>query len=137
MMEDHRDDLAVIVAGYPEEMDSFIDSNPGLRSRFPRTINFPDYTTQELLDILMSMASEGGFRFGPGVLQRAGAALDAAPRDRGFGNARLARDLYEHMVRRLAVRIADRAPSDDELVTFTEADFEWIAPPPEARRIEA
>lgn len=66
-----------------------------------------------------------------------GAALDAAPRDRGFGNARLARDLSEHMVRRLAVRIADRAPSDDELVTFTKADFEWIAPPPEARRIEA
>ena len=44
-MEDHRDDLAIVAAGYPDEMQTFIDTNPGLKSRFTRTINFPDYTT--------------------------------------------------------------------------------------------
>ena len=50
-MEDHRDDLALIAAGYPTEMEEFIDANPGLKSRFTRFIDFPDYTTDELVEI--------------------------------------------------------------------------------------
>ena len=60
-MEDHRDDLAVIAAGYPEEMATLIDANPGLKSRFTRTVHFPDYTTEELVAIFSSMSATSSY----------------------------------------------------------------------------
>jgi hypothetical protein len=134
LMEDHRDDLAVIVAGYPDEMAEFIASNPGLRSRFPRTIGFPDYSNDELLEIFRSIAREAEYRLTPGIETLILKAFESAPRTEGFGNGRLVRDLFQHMVGRQAVRLADRTPSDEELGTLTLADFEWTAPEPERRR---
>lgn len=60
-MEDHRDDFIVIVAGYPEPMDEFLNSNPGLRSRFNKHINFSDYTSEELVSIFEGMCRHAGY----------------------------------------------------------------------------
>lgn len=130
LMEDRRDRLVVIVAGYTEEMATFIGSNPGLRSRFPKTIFFDDYTTEELLAILEGLAERYHYRFTEGARERMAEILDAAPRDRGFGNARLARNLFEAAVARHASRVVELAgtgeapadPSDEDLVTITAED---------------
>ena len=83
-MEDHRDDLAVIAAGYPEEMQRLIEANPGLESRFARTIHFPDYTTEELVAIFETMSEQHEYHLDEaGALQLA-AVIHAEPRGRGF-----------------------------------------------------
>jgi hypothetical protein len=128
LMEDHRDDLAVIVAGYPEEMAVFIESNPGLRSRFPRTLWFADYGDDELLAIFKGFVTDGGYVTGPDVDNAVLAAISKAERGPGFGNGRLARDVFESMVGRQAVRLADVVPADEELRTLTLADLDWHAP---------
>ncbi len=129
LMEDRRDRLVVIVAGYPEEMATFIESNPGLRSRFPKTIYFEDYTTPELLEILASFAERYHYRITDEARSRFAEILDAMPRDRGFGNARVARNLFEAAVARHASRVVASAaadgedgPSDEDLVTITAQD---------------
>lgn len=129
LMEDHRAELAVIVAGYPDEMDAFLGSNPGLRSRFPKTIWFPDYTDGELVEIFQSIAHHAGYQVDPAVGERLLTALQSAPRGPGFGNGRLARDLFEHMVGRHAMRLRGRHPTDAELVTLVSEDFAWEPPP--------
>ena len=108
MMEDHRDDLVVIVAGYSERMKAFLDSNPGLRSRFSRYINFPDYSPTELETILSRMAHQAGYQLTPAATQAAVAlfAQYHAQRDVSFGNARLVRNFLERAIARHADRIA-------------------------------
>jgi hypothetical protein len=128
LMEDHRGDLAVVVAGYPQEMMEFIESNPGLRSRFPRTLLFDDYTNEELLSIFRGFVRDGGYEMGPGVDDAVLGALGRAERGPGFGNARLVRDVFEQMVGRQAVRLSAADPSDEQLVTLTLADFAWNPP---------
>ncbi len=123
LMEDHRDDVVVIVAGYPDEMAGFLDVNPGLRSRFPKTIFFEDYTDDQLLQIFDSMCAKGGYRPDGGCRQAVGAYVAAQVRDRGFGNARLVRNLFEAAVARQASRVIELAPlSDEQLVSLTAAD---------------
>jgi len=105
-MEDYRHRLVVIVAGYPRPMERFLDSNPGLRSRFSREIVFPDYTTEELLAITRRFASEAEYR----LTDEAEAALrrtfDSAQRGEGFGNARYARTIFEQALNAQALRLA-------------------------------
>jgi AAA lid domain/ATPase family associated with various cellular activities (AAA) len=123
-MEDHRDDLAVIAAGYPEEMATLIDSNPGLRSRFTRTIDFPDYTTDELVAIFRTRCAESRYAPDDAALARLGDVLAAMPRGRGFGNARVVRNLFEAAVGHQAERLAAvAAPTDEELTTLVAADI--------------
>jgi hypothetical protein len=105
LMEDHRDELAVIAAGYPDEMHEFIESNPGLRSRFPKTIDFPDYATDELVAIFGGMCQEASYKPTPEAVERVRAWFDSQPRDKGFGNARLARNLFEAACARQAERL--------------------------------
>ena len=124
LMEDNRDDLAVIVAGYPEEMAGFLDSNPGLRSRFPRTITFEDYSDGELVLLLGAFAADGEYVLAPGVEDAARAFFRSAGRGRGFGNARLARDLFDRMLKRQAVRLAEMpVPAREDLVLLTMDDL--------------
>jgi hypothetical protein len=128
LMEDHRDDLAVIVAGYPDEMADFIESNPGLRCRFPQTIDFPDYTDQELLVIFRGFVAKGGYECAPGLEDAVLEAVSRVERGPGFGNGRLARDVFESLVARHAVGLADLNPTDEELRTLVLADLAWQPP---------
>jgi Cdc6-like AAA superfamily ATPase len=123
LMEDHRDELVVIVTGYPDEMATLLDANPGIRSRFPTTIHFPDYDTDELVRIAESIGERQHYRFDGDGRAALRARLSGEPRGRGFGNGRLARNLYEATVAAHAGRIVDLDDvSDDELTTLVAAD---------------
>lgn len=124
LIEDRRDRIVVVMAGYIEEMDQLISSNPGLRSRFPKVIHFPDYSTDELLAIMDSIATKGGYRLSPGARARARIWLDAVPRDKGFGNGRTARNLFEQAVATQATRLVGLpSHSDEELSTLVADDI--------------
>lgn len=128
MMEDHRDDLVVIVVGYPAEMDEFIAANPGLQSRFPLTIVFDDYTDDELVAIFGQMATKSDYTVSPAVIDRFRARLSAEPRVRGFGNGRFVRNAFEAAAVSLSSRIADVAdPTEEQLRTLEPADLDGSA----------
>lgn len=131
-MEDHRDDLVVIVAGYPAPMAEFIANNPGLASRFRTTIEFEDYTDDELRGIFTSMAARSDFDLGEGCLEEFSNQLAQQNRDENFGNGRFARNLLEAAVGRHAWRLRDVAePTVDELRTLLAEDL--IDPDPSPR----
>ncbi|MEO6318157.1 MAG: AAA family ATPase [Acidimicrobiales bacterium] len=124
LIEDRRDRIVVVMAGYPDEMEELIASNPGLRSRFPKVIHFPDYTTDELLSIIDSLGDKGGYELAPGAQARARLWLDSIARDKGFGNGRTARNLFEHAVSTQAMRLAPvDTPTDDELTILMADDI--------------
>lgn len=124
LIEDRRDRIVVVMAGYPDEMEELISSNPGLRSRFPKVIHFPDYSTDELLAIMDTLAEKGGYRLDPGARARARVWLDSITRDKGFGNGRTARNLFEHAVSTQATRLAPvDAPSDEQLTVLIADDI--------------
>jgi hypothetical protein len=128
-MEDHRDDLAVIAAGYPDEMATLIDANPGLQSRFTRTIHFPDYTTEELVAIFSAMSAKSSYHLDEGAALKLAEVIHAEPRTRGFGNARFVRNVFEAAVSRQAERLASvEAPTDEQLTTLTAADVVTSSP---------
>ena len=125
MMEDHRDDLVVIVAGYPDEMQQFLRSNTGLISRFNKFIAFEDYTDRQLLDILCVMAADAGFAVEQGALDRLAVGMSAmTPQERkDFGNARGVRNIFEKMIVNQANRLVMlREPTREQLSTLTEKD---------------
>src|SRR6187431_1763381 len=105
-MEDYRHRLIVIVAGYPRLMHDFLDSNPGLRSRFAREISFPDYSTEELVEIATRLAAEHEYELRPGAEETLRRILGGAVRGERFGNARFARTLFEQALNRQALRLA-------------------------------
>ncbi|NND74265.1 MAG: AAA family ATPase [Ilumatobacter sp.] len=124
-MEDHRDDLSVVAAGYPAEMVELIDSNPGLKSRFTRTIEFPDYDTVELIAIFRLISERKEYHLDGGAAAKLADVIEAEPRGRGFGNARFVRNVFEGAVGLHALRLADVAdPTDEQLTTLTAADIE-------------
>ncbi len=128
-MEDHRDDFIVIVAGYTDLMEEFLDSNPGLRSRFNKIINFQDYMPDELLDIFKSTCTRSGMTVTPEAeqevlayfVQRCGMNLKT------FANARDIRNFYERAITKQANRLAnDPHITDAELTTLTLEDVKDI-----------
>jgi SpoVK/Ycf46/Vps4 family AAA+-type ATPase len=124
-MEDFRHRLVVIVAGYPRLMNAFLDSNPGLRSRFAREISFPDYSTDELLGITGKFAADHEYVLGEGVDDVLLTVLGGAVRGEGFGNARFARTLFEQALNAQALRLAERLDTagPDDLMTLTADDL--------------
>ncbi len=126
-MEDDRDRLVVIVAGYTEEMNSFLDTNSGLRSRFNRNIKFPDYTADELATMFRMRAEQNQFLFSPDLeTGLAGVMINAIKhKDRQFGNGRFVRNLFESAVERQAMRLAAQKDlSKEQLMTLTLADVD-------------
>lgn len=124
-MEDHRDDLVVIVAGYPELMNKFIDSNPGLKSRFNKHIYFADYSPCELMEIYRSMCRKAGYINTPETEKYVEYCLSEKYERRGnnFANAREVRNFFEHAVVRQADRLYGKADlTDEQICTFELSD---------------
>ena len=129
-MEDHRDNLVVIAAGYPRLMNQFLESNPGLRSRFAREIRFPDYSAPELVAIAEKMAHDATYRFESGVVDVLATCFEQASRSESFGNARFARQLFEQAVAHQAVRLSSngkRPLSRQDVHTISADDVKAAA----------
>ena len=126
LIEDRRDRLAVIAAGYPDEMDTFIDANPGLRSRFPKVIAFADYSNDELFAIFSSLCKKNRYEPTAGAAEKLQDLFASLPRNKGFGNGRLVRNLFEDAVARQASRLMgtgkDPQPSAVELQCLEASD---------------
>ena len=123
-MEDHRDDLVVIVAGYTDLMDRFIHSNPGLESRFNRFLLFEDYTPDEMLDIFKMQCKKGCYQLSDGVEEL---VRDYITEENGdpetFGNARGVRNIFEHILVAQNNRLAAmETVTKEDLMTLTQDD---------------
>ena len=125
-MEDHRDDLVVIVAGYIELMEEFVHSNPGLESRFNRFLHFPDYTVDEMMDIFAMRCEQSGYQLAEDAKETLRSRLTEESRDvKGFGNARGVRNLFEQAVTAQANRLAaDENITKEDLMLLTAADLQ-------------
>jgi hypothetical protein len=123
MMEDHRDDLVVVVAGYTGKMQEFLDSNPGLRSRFNRHVHFDDYDPQQLVRIFQTFCHKADFKLTPGGEKELAAVFRVltASRDETFGNARTARNLFEAAISKQANRIVSLPEVNKEILLAIEA----------------
>ena len=124
-MEDNRDRLVVIVAGYTDEMKRFINANPGLESRFNRYIHFPDYSADELADIFRLRAKSAEYVLSKDVDHWIAPYIGVMTknRDKKFGNGRWVRNLFEKSIERQAMRLAEMEnPTREQLMTITMKD---------------
>jgi glycosyltransferase involved in cell wall biosynthesis len=131
-MSDGDGDIAIIVAGYPTEMEFFLESNPGLRSRFNITFEFPDYLPEELEQIALFTAEKRGVKFSPEALEYLRKKLMNAYRERSqtFGNARFVNSVIDEAKMNMGLRLMGREHpeelSTEELSVFDKADLELI-----------
>ncbi|MFB7497542.1 right-handed parallel beta-helix repeat-containing protein [Streptomyces sp. NPDC056161] len=124
LMEDHRDAVVVIVAGYTAEMERFLAVNPGVASRFSRTITFGDYGPEELLRILEQQTEDHEYRLAQGASEALLKYFAAIPKGAAFGNGRTARQTFEAMVERHASRVAQLPdPTTDDLTLLYPQDL--------------
>lgn len=129
LMEDHRDNLVIIVAGYTDEMKRFLKSNTGLISRFNKFIDFPDYSKEELIEIMQMMAVGAGLEVTEAAKKRTGEFLDRMDERQwmDFGNARGIRNLFEKIVMNQANRLVSlEKPSKEDLMTILPDDVELL-----------
>lgn len=128
-MENLREDVVTILAGYPQEIKELLDVNPGFRSRVGTIINFPDYNISELRQILHLIVRQEGYRLADGVDEKVGKLLEKALKDERFGNGRYVRNLFEKALLAQSARImkevrsSGEACTDDELLTLCAEDF--------------
>ncbi len=130
MMEDHRDEIVVIAAGYSEHMDRFLASNPGMASRFARTIEFPNYSPEELVTIVRGLCAKHYYELSDDTVDALSRYFETVPKGPTFGNGRVARQVFESMIGAQASRLAIQSPGhDSELSLLTAAD---VTPAPQA-----
>jgi SpoVK/Ycf46/Vps4 family AAA+-type ATPase len=125
-MEDNRDDLVVIVAGYPDLMDGFLNSNPGLKSRFNKFIDFTDYTAEELFTIFNNMCKKQDYKFEEESVDKLKEKLQSMldEENSSFANARTMRNMLEFAVMKQANRIVENGyETDDDILTITFDDL--------------
>jgi dephospho-CoA kinase len=122
LMEDHREAVVVIVAGYTAEMERFLTVNPGVASRFSRTITFCDYAPEELLRIVEQQSEDQEYRLGEGTGEALLKYFTALPKGPAFGNGRTARQTFESMVERHAGRVAQLPETSTDDLTLLYAD---------------
>ena len=128
-MEDHRDNFVVVVAGYPGRMNEFLESNPGLRSRFNKFVNFEDYSADELCEIFAVMADSHGYKFNDLFLAELKGVMNAtvASKNLNFSNGRMVRNLFEKIIAAHSNRLAgNESPSESELQIFEPADLQIV-----------
>lgn len=128
-MEDHKDELILILAGYQKEMEKFLQTNPGLRSRFPIHINFPDYNKQELLQIAELLCAKRQYQLNTQA-KTVLLSLFNPPEnnsDDNFGNARTVRNIIEKAIRRQAVRlIRKHSTTREDLMVIEPCDLTGV-----------
>lgn len=123
-MENRRDSLVVILAGYPEEMEDFISRNPGLNSGISFHVHFRDYAPAELLEILKMFVRESGMEISGDAESKALDIFGRAVEEKDFGNGRFVRNLFEGARMKMASRILRiQSPSEKEIRTLTADDF--------------
>jgi len=123
LMEDHRNDCIVIVAGYHREMQRFMESNTGLASRFPKLLSFSEYDTDQLVAIFELQARQKGMIYGDDVLDKVRGVIPPAPRGHNFGNGRFIRNVLEEAISNQATRLSERNPD-----SLTERDLRELLP---------
>jgi len=119
-MEDHRHEMAVIVAGYPDDMDRFIESNPGLKSRFTARVHFEDFSPDELVEIFMSLAEAAAIAVSEEVAGAVKEQFETDPEEAKKGNARLVRNLFDTMLQNMAKRVTENGTKDPDQEMFDE-----------------
>jgi len=132
-MENQREDMVVIFAGYPDKMEEFLDKNPGLRSRIAFHVPFPNYSPFELYSILELMCEKQKVRIGEGAKEKVYRIFEQAAKQQDFGNGRFVRNLLESAKLRQASRLVKtdcEKITDDELFTLTAEDFEYTPQTP-------
>ncbi|GHA52922.1 MULTISPECIES: right-handed parallel beta-helix repeat-containing protein [Streptomyces] len=128
LMEDHRDEIVVIVAGYSEQMDQFLASNPGMASRFARTVEFPNYSTGELVTIVRGLCAKHYYELSDSAMEALRRYFEDVPKGPTFGNGRVARQVFEEMISRQASRLAADPPGDDYELNVLTGDDVLTAP---------
>lgn len=126
MMEDHRDRLVVIIAGYADEMGKLLDSNPGLKSRFKTKIHFPDYSATEIYEIFIKLCRDHSFALTQEAIQKAKLLFTEMHKNKGeqFGNGRSVRNMFDRCILNHARRFAsNHKPTKKELQTLYQADI--------------
>ena len=124
LMEDHRDEVVVIVAGYSPQMRAFLEANPGLASRFSRTIDFDSYSTEELVTIVERLCSTHHYALEYDTRLALAHLFDSMSRTESFGNGRVARKVFEEMIGRQAYRLSEaRTSSGVELAQLLPQDL--------------
>lgn len=125
MLEDLREEVMVIVAGYAKEMNTFLDSNPGLRSRFSNTVHFPDYSVPDMIQIAQKMLAEQDYQADNEYMDLLSNRLWLEKDKKGFGNARTVRNIIEQSIRIHSARVAQLAsPSREALIILTKSDIQ-------------
>lgn len=128
-MEDNREDLIVIVAGYPDLMNKFVDSNPGLKSRFQKTIHFPDYNADDLFKIFTKNCEDNDYQLSDAAAEYLMENLEkyVLNKDKNFGNARDIRNFLDIAISAQANRLLAEDETDaDALITLIPADLALI-----------
>jgi SpoVK/Ycf46/Vps4 family AAA+-type ATPase len=135
LMEDHRDEVVVIAAGYAQEMAGFLAANPGLASRFSRQVRFDDYTPDELVTIFAQHAAAAGYECAEETVAILAAHFAQVPRGRSFGNGRYARQVLEDAITRQAGRLRMlAAPSENDLRLLLPVDVAALTASPAGTR---